>query len=55
MVIAEKRDMEETGLVGFHYQHGGDGLVPARAVVGSSKKKSPWVPGVASADGNVGK
>ena len=55
MIIAEKRDMEESGLVSFQYQLGGDGRVLALAVVGSSKKKSPWVPGTASADGSVGK
>ena len=55
VVIAEKRDMEETGLISFLYQLGGDGLVLALAVVGSSKKKSPWVPGTASVDGSVGK
>jgi hypothetical protein len=55
VVIAEKREMEETGLISFLYQLGGDGLVLALAVVGSSKKKSPWVPGTASADGSVGK
>ena len=47
--------MEETGLVNSQYQLGGDGLVHALAVVGSSKKKRPWVPGTASADGSVGK
>ena len=55
VVIAEKRDMEETGLVSFPYQLGGDGLVLALAVVGSSKKKSPWLPGTARVDGSVGK
>ena len=55
VVIAEKRDMEETGLVSFPYQLGGDGLVLALAVVGSSKKKSLWVPGTARVDGSVGK
>jgi len=55
VVIAEKRDMEENGLVSFLYQLGGDGRVPALAVVGSSRKKSPWVPGTAHVDGSVGK
>ncbi len=55
VVIAEKRDMEETGLVSFPYQLGGDGLVLALAVVGSSKKKSLWLPGTARVDGSVGK
>jgi len=55
VVIAEKRHMEGSGLVSFQYQLGGDGLVLALAVVGSSKKKSPWVPGTAHVDGSVGK
>ena len=55
MIIAEKRDMEGTGLVSFQYQYGGDGLALVLAVVGSSKKKSPWVPGTARVDGSVGK
>jgi hypothetical protein len=55
MVTAEKRDMEETGLVSFRYQLGGGGLVLALAVVGSSKKKSPWAPGTVRVDGGVGK
>ncbi len=55
VVLAEKRDMEETGLVNFQYQLGGDGLVLVLAVVGSSKKKSPWLPGTARVDGSVGK
>ena len=54
-IIAEKRDMEGTGLVSFQYQLGGDGLVLVLAVVGSSKKKSPWAPGTARVDGSVGK
>lgn len=55
MVIAEKRDMGKSGLVSFQHQLGGDGLALALAVVVSSKKKSPWVPGAASAGGSVGK
>lgn len=55
MIIAEKRDIEGTGLVSFQYQLGGNGLVLVFAVVGSSKKKSPWVPGTACVDGSVGK
>lgn len=55
MIIAEKRDMEGTGLVSFQYQYGGDGLALVLAVAGSSKKKSPWVPGTARVDGSVGK
>ena len=55
MVITEKRDMEERGLVSFQYQLGGDGFVHALAVAGSSKKKSPWVLGTACVDGSVGK
>jgi hypothetical protein len=55
VIIAEKRDMEGTGLVSFQYQLGGDGLVLVLAVVGSSKKKSPWVHGTARVDGSVGK
>lgn len=55
VIIAEKRDMEGTGLVSFQHQLGGDGLALVLAVAGSSKKKSPWVPGTARVDGSVGK
>jgi len=55
VIIAEKRDVEGTGLVSLQYQLGGDGLVLVLVVVGSSKKKSPWVPGTVRVDGSVGK
>lgn len=55
MIIAEKRAMEGTGLVSFQHQLGGDGLVLVLAVVGFSKKKSPWMLGTACVDGSVGK